>query len=82
MSAAFLIQVTGRDGELFVGEYLQGPRDPAAVRRNGYGFTKEAGQAWPFESRKEAERKVRVVARHFQKSEHQLEVVESEPRHE
>lgn len=56
------------------GKYLQGPRTPDLVRRNGYGFTSDPAQAWPFATEAQAAAKVRIVGRHMGNS-MELEVV-------
>jgi hypothetical protein len=47
------------------GQYLQGPRTPAEVRKLGYGFTSDRSAAWPFATEKQAAAKLRVVDRHM-----------------
>jgi hypothetical protein len=48
-----------------IGPYLQGPRTPQQVRRDGFGFTSDIGQAWPFATLGEARRKASAVNRHM-----------------
>jgi hypothetical protein len=47
------------------GQYLAGPRNPAEVRKLGYGFTSDPAAAWPFASEKQAAAKLRIVDRHM-----------------
>ena len=46
-------------------QYLQGPREPKRVRKDGYGFTADKAAAWPFETHKAAAHKARIVERHM-----------------
>ncbi len=57
-----LIQVTSGS---ITGQYLQGPRTPQKVKRDGYGFTSDIKQAWPFSSHIAAAHKSRIVCRHM-----------------
>jgi hypothetical protein len=47
------------------GRYLEGPRSPAKVKQDGYGFTDDPAKAWPFPTRKQAQRKAAIVDRHM-----------------
>jgi hypothetical protein len=62
LESAFVIRVARG---LLAGKYLQGPLDAKQVRRDGYGFTDDPAQAWPFQSEKQAAAKEKVVARHM-----------------
>jgi hypothetical protein len=57
------------------GQYLQGLRTPAEVRKLGYRFTTDRAAAWPFPTEKQAAAKLRVVSRHMGGS-LELEVVQ------
>lgn len=48
-----------------VGQYLQGPRTRDKVKRDGYGFTPDRGEAWQFASAAKAHSKARIVAKHM-----------------
>lgn len=65
-----LIQVTSVSATAIpaatsLGQYLQGPRPPARVKRDGYGFTADAAAAWPFASHASALAKATIVNRHM-----------------
>lgn len=59
------VTLVGYPRESLAGRYLQGPRDPKEVKRNGYGFTHNADEAWPFASERKASAKARIVERHM-----------------
>jgi hypothetical protein len=59
------IQATPATGPHLDGSYLQGPRTPQKVKRDGYGFTADIEQAWPFSSHISATAKARIVCRHM-----------------
>jgi hypothetical protein len=45
--------------------YLQGPRTPKQVKRDGYGFTQDPSSAWPFKTQRAAAAKAKIVDRHM-----------------
>jgi len=47
------------------GKLLEGPRDPKAVKRDGYGFTDDSKNAWPFKTAAAAKQKARIIAKHM-----------------
>lgn len=51
--------------DLPAGQYLQGPRTPGKVRRDGYGFTPDPAKAWTFPSERAATAKAAIVERHM-----------------
>lgn len=61
----FRVVVKTHESNLLEGEFLKGPRTPAEVKKLGYGFTKDASQAWKFATEAQAAQKARVVARHM-----------------
>ncbi len=75
---SYLIEINGPQGQALTGRYLQGPRTPLKVKRDGYGFTNDIGAAWPFDSKAKAQAKARIVARHMSWSETTLAVVSAE----
>jgi hypothetical protein len=64
--SAFLVQVAlTSEWEWARGQYLQGPRTPQKVARDGYGVTTDISNAWPFDSIGKATQKARIFARHM-----------------
>lgn len=62
----YLIQVPASDPSPGRGgKFLQGPRTPERVKRDGYGFTLDAAAAWRFASRAKAAAKARIVNAHM-----------------
>lgn len=59
------VVIVGYPREALAGQYLEGPRDPKRVKRNGYGFTKLPKEAWPFASERAAKAKARIIERHM-----------------
>jgi len=45
--------------------FLQGPRSPEKVERDGYGLTEDPAQAWTFPSEAQAANKARVFDLHI-----------------
>jgi hypothetical protein len=70
-----LLQVTATS---ITGQYLQGPRTPQKVKRDGYGFTTDIGSAWPFSSHISATHKARIVCRHMSWPTTHLTVIETQ----
>lgn len=64
-SGSAFVVVVGYPRNPMAGQYLQGPRDPKQVKRDGYGFTTERSKAWPFETEKAAAAKALIVDRHM-----------------
>jgi hypothetical protein len=64
-SPASFVVVVDRQSRQPIGRYLKGPRPPAQVRRDGYGFTSDLAEAWTFPSEKQAAAKARIVDRHM-----------------
>jgi hypothetical protein len=62
--ASFVV-VVNRQSRQPIGRYLKGPRPPAQVRRDGYGFTSDLAEAWTFPSEQQAAAKARIVNRHM-----------------
>jgi hypothetical protein len=60
---SYIVKIT--DKRYPIGPYLQGPRTPQHVRRDGYGFTTDIGHAWTFAADGDARRKATVVNRHM-----------------
>jgi len=63
MSKAYLVKIA--NPRYPIGPYLQGPRTPKQVRRDGYGFTGDIERAWPFSTAGAARRKASAVDRHM-----------------
>lgn len=59
------VTLVGYPRNSLVGRYLEGPRDPTRVKRDGYGFTTDPAKAWPFPTKKLAEAKARIIDRHM-----------------
>ena len=57
--------LVGYPRDSLAGQYLEGPRDPKKVKRDGYGFTTDPTKAWPFPTKKQAEAKARIIERHM-----------------
>ena len=59
------VTLVGYPRDSLAGRYLEGPRDPKKVKRDGYGFTTDPAKAWPFPTKKQAEAKARIIERHM-----------------
>jgi hypothetical protein len=69
--------IVSHPGHELIGHYLQGPRTPQKVKKDGYGFTSDPSQVWPFPSETAAQAKARIVARHMSWGD---EVLNSKPQ--
>jgi len=58
------------------GQFLEGPRTPKKVSRDGYGFTTDPAKAWTFVSQKAAVHKARIITSHMRWL---TEVVQAKP---
>jgi hypothetical protein len=76
MNKEFVVFV-GYPRDTLAGRYLQGPRDPKQVKCDGYGFTFNVAEAWPFKTERAALAKARIVERHMGMGEGVMDV---EPR--
>jgi hypothetical protein len=74
---AHILQVTNWPGGALTGQYLQGPRTPEVVRRDGYGFTADPAAAWPFDNPAQATAKAKIVILHMGSNELQFTVIAS-----
>ena len=59
------VVIVGYPRDSLAGRFLEGPRTPKQVKRDGYGFAKEVSKAWPFASQRQANAKARIVERHM-----------------
>lgn len=74
--STYLVQVSATsEWEWARGQYLQGPRTPKKVARDGYGVTTDTANAWPFDSVGKATQKARIFARHMQLPERDVTAV-------
>lgn len=73
--STFIIRVKESPGDKLSGFYIQGPRTPYQVKRNGYCFLSTRQDAWPFPSEAQARNKARIVERHMSHAPGWMEVL-------
>lgn len=74
----YIIRVAELSGDALSGRYIEGPRTPAEVKRDGYGFGRDRAKAWPFPNQRQAAHKARIIERHMSQPRGWIDVLPGE----